>query len=54
MRPRSDPSAFFKAAVVDESLCVGCRLCERVCSQESIRVGRPAELAAYPINELKN
>jgi Na+-translocating ferredoxin:NAD+ oxidoreductase subunit B len=47
MRPRSDPSAFFKTAVVDGNLCVGCGLCEKVCAKGSIRVGHSAELIAY-------
>jgi Na+-translocating ferredoxin:NAD+ oxidoreductase subunit B len=47
LRPRSDPSAFFKAAFVDEKLCVGCGLCEKVCSKGSIRVGRSTESIAF-------
>jgi electron transport complex protein RnfB len=52
MKPRTDPSAFFKTAVIDENLCMGCRLCEKVCAKESIRIGRSAELVAYTPDRL--
>jgi predicted molibdopterin-dependent oxidoreductase YjgC len=38
MKPSGDTDGFYNLAAVDESRCIGCRFCERVCIKKAIKV----------------
>lgn len=46
MKPADDIGGFFNIADVNESRCVGCRFCERVCMKEAIKVVDSPQKAA--------
>jgi formate hydrogenlyase subunit 6/NADH:ubiquinone oxidoreductase subunit I len=38
MKPSDEDGGFFNIAAVDETRCIGCRFCERICIKEAIKV----------------
>jgi formate hydrogenlyase subunit 6/NADH:ubiquinone oxidoreductase subunit I len=51
MKPSGEDGGYYDISSVDETRCIGCRFCERVCIKEAIKVQKHGVKTQHAVRE---